>query len=323
MMNINSNNIFSQCDEIIDDYCIEHDIQRKELAKGMGISYKQLMNVLAGDVDSSFDIVATVFIGFLEEPKFNYIYTKLFALLCQDESYITAKNLFTMYELATITENKDEFVVTYLGKLKNKAKLPKTTKQAVQIILKIESTFTNDTPLDLNIQLMSINARYLSVFEPITESKPIPEWEFTTFLEYCINMRRNERIAVYYYEQGNYVQAAEIYQYLYELPVGGYHKRYLGYKLLQTHSQIRIYEPLVAKIEDVFSFSDQRFRLFLKMYIEKEYFKVPHFPLFLKYWFTKDKESLIREFEYTDRDDELYTMKLLLSDLTESCSYIL
>lgn len=314
--------ILSKCDEVITDYCIENDIQRKVLAQGMGISYKQLMNVLAGEVDSSFDIITTILVQFGIEEEYAIIFDTLFTIIQKDESFITPRNLFTLYELSSITGNKEQFVTVYLEKLKSKSKMPKTAKQTIQIILEIENSFTYDTDLELNIQPLSLNAKYLSIFSPV-ESNEKTVWEFETFLDYCINMRRNERVAVYYYNLEKYVEAAEIYQKLYDLPSGEYHRRYLGYKLLQTHSQIRIYEPLVAKIRTVFVFEDERFRQFLDMYIEKKYYKVPHFPLFVKYWFTRDKENLIKEFEYTTREDELYTMKLLLADLTESCSYIL
>lgn len=314
--------ILSQCDEIITDYCIENDIQRKEIAQELELSYKQLMNVLAGEVDSSFDIVATILVKFVAEPNFGMIFDELFAIIKENESFITPRNLFTLYELSSITGMKEIFVTVYLEELKSKSLLPKTAKQTIQIILEIENSFTLDVALEINMQPSSLNAKYLSIFTPV-ESKEKTEWKFHTFLDYCINMRRNERIAIYYYNLEKYVEAAEIYQKLYELPSGKYHRRYLGYKLLQTHSQIRIYEPLVAKIRTVFIFEDERFRQFLDMYIEKKYYKVPHFPLFVKYWFTRDKENLIKEFEYTTREDELYTMKLLLADLTESCSYIL
>lgn len=313
--------IFNECDEIITDNCIENDVQRKAIAENMGLSYKQLTNILSGNVDSSFDIVVTIFIAFLSETQFPYVFDELFKMIKENEGFITSKNLFTLYELAIIVERKREFICEFLQELQKRTNLSKVIKQTVQVILSIENSFAADKELVLNMQLSSINATYIEVFGEVESLET--NWEFNTFLDYCLNMRRNERVAVNYYDSGNYVRAAEIYQLLYELPSGSHHRRYLGYRLLQTHAQIRIYPPLKEKIASVFTYEDERFREFLNMYIEKEYFKIPRFPEFVKYWFTRDKEQLIENFETTKRIDELYTLKLLLSDLTESCAYVL
>lgn len=313
--------IFNKCDEIISDYCFENNINRKVIAKEIGISSKQFSNVLSGDVDSCFDILVTVFIKYIGESALPDVFEELFTMIKENEAYITSKNLFTLYELSIILGKKSLFIVDYLGEISENVKLTKAIKQTIQVILIIERIFTYDNIKGLNLQPLSINADYAEMFYP-PENMQV-ELEYKTFLDFCINMRRNERIAIHYYEHGEFAKAADIYAMLYELPTGKHHGRYLGYKLLQSLSQSENDETFELMLSRVLWIDQEPFGPYLENYIENEYYKTDKMPELLKFWFIRDKEQLIRCFEQSDNIKDMFTIKLLLSNLTKSCSYIL
>lgn len=318
---INIYKIFNQCDEIIIDYCFDHNIHRKVIAKEMGISPKQLNNILLGEVEGCFDIIVTIFAKFVGESAFRAAFEELFSMLQEREEYITSKNLFTLYELSIIVGQKTRYINGYLKEQLTSAKLTKAIKQTIQMVFVIEKMFTYDEISDLNLQSASINADYAQMFQPL-ENKEIVT-HFLTFLDFCINMRRNERIAGYYYDQKNFKKASEVYAMLYELPSGKDNQRYLGYKLLQSLSQAKDYENFKRIVARVMHIDAGPFKSYLDWYIDHEYYLTKDMPTLLHYWFTRNKDQLILSFEHSKTFHQLCTIKLLLTNLTESCSYIL
>lgn len=313
--------ILNKCDEIITDYCFDNNIHRKVIAKEMKLSPKQLNNILLGEVEGCFDIIATIFAKYTDESQLNAVFEALFEILQEREEYITSKNLFTMYELSIIIGEKERYITGYLKDIRLNTKLTKGIKQTIQIIFVIEKMYTYDTINDLNLQSSSINAAYAEMFQPLEHTEVVSK--FPTFLDFCINMRRNERIASCYYDQRNFKVAALIYEMLYELPAGVDNHRYLGYKLLQSLARSGNREKFTLIIARVMYMEDDAFKKYLNWYLDNEYYITKDMTEFLYYWFIRDKNQLICLFEASNSLPNLCTIKLLLSNLTKSCSYIL
>lgn len=313
--------IFKQCDDIITDYCFDHNLSRKRIAEDIGLSTKQLKNILIGDVDSCFDIIVTLFAKYKGTHTFFEVYETLFSMMCDRVEYITSKNLFTLYELSVITGNKHDYICEYLEKIVQPMKLTKVLKQTIQIIFVIEKMFTFDNINHFAFQAKSMNSEYAKMFQPLESFKI--NMQFQTFLEYCLNLRRNERIAGYYYEQEAYLESAKIYDLLYQLEAGNDHKRYLGYKLLQSLGKGKAYETLKQRLYDVMYTEEEVSSAYLTWYLENQFYQTAKMSDFLFYWFTRDKAQLIYEFEHSVSPSDLYTTKLLLANLTESNAYII
>lgn len=316
--------IFKQCDDILKDYCADHNVLRKDIAQNMGLSYKQLNNVLNGEVESCFDVLVTIFAKYvgLGEHILSEVYEQLFRMMQARTEYITSKNLFTLFELSIITGKKHGYICEYLEKVVINMKVSKAIKQTIQIIFVIEKMFTFDSIKDLNFQSSSVNADYAKLFQPLKEK--CVDVQFRTFLEYCLNMRRNERIAGYYYDHAMYDEAADIYELLYQLPCGKDNRRYLGYKLLQTLAKNHNHEKFELIISQVMHMEQVVFINYLNVFLRHVYYDTPMMSQLLYYWFTRNKEQLIVEFEQATNDKNiLFTTKLLLSNLTKSCSYLL
>ncbi|MGL4663295.1 MAG: hypothetical protein ACRCV7_06410 [Culicoidibacterales bacterium] len=313
--------VFSKCDELVSDYCFDNNLHRKQVAQEMGLSPKQLNNILSGEVEGCFDIIISIFAKCLGESALEELFQELLNMINEREEYVTAKNLFAMYELSIIISQKGEYINNYLNQLLKNVKLTKAIKQTIQIIFVIEKMFTFDSMKDFNFQSSSINAEYAKMFQPL-ESKEISTG-FSTFLEFCINMRRNERIAGFYYCDGNYEKAAEIYEMLYELPSGKDNRRYLGYKLLQSLAESKNDEKFKNVIKCVMQLDKKEYDNYLNWYLENQYYNIKEMSTLLQYWFTRNKEQLILKFEEANDIFVLSTTKLFLTNLTESCSYIM
>lgn len=315
--------ILSNCAEMIDEFCDDNDISRKQAFQMLNVSVSQAYKTLQGEVLTCFDFIITA--HFKMNRNFNpgEIFDTLFEVLVNDKNYLNTKNILVMYELSVVSHKKTKYT-DFMKKLSAKEQ---NSNNSMQLVLDVEEFYTFELEKLKHRNYKGYNRYYYEHFlQPESITKP-SEVNENTFLEYILSLRKIQFEAAYLYENNMFEESVQAYELLFNRAVGSYHHRFLGYKLLEalyavgSVKRFTYYFGVILKvINDRVNFPPNYDQILEHYFNNNSFLNVKNFKNLIKYWYIWDKHKLVEAFEHTSGNTHA-TVSLLLTNISGSSNY--